>query len=313
MRVKFYVTSWTLALIILLSAGAPGQASENITPTDVYYLAKSVDDSLVSMYELTSEFNKKRISNNLKPRNVYQKVLSVAEEFSFLHGNALNPVKLSEARNFDMNRTGPKHIYEILILMKDYLAVKNAFTESAEERGTKTPNDVFQILRQISLHHNEIARKKSITTDWATPGQVYETVVTNILPTVEGIAHDTEIQYKEFSFPKQPVSGIMPRYVYKLLYQVYRNMSEFYMNRGGYEPIILEEVNDCDDVTPADVFDLATIIAAELKARAGKKKLNTNTISQYKRWKESKDKIVPGDVFRLIQHNFILTRKVLEK
>lgn len=313
MRIKFYVMAWALGVIILFSGSAPGQEWKDITPTDVYYLAKSLDDSLISMYGLSSKLNKKRISNNLKPRNVYQKVLAVADEFSFLHANALNPVKLTEARNIDMNRTGPGDVYGILTLMKDYLAVNNAFAESAEARTQKTPNDVFQMLRQISLHHNEIARKKSIATDWATPKQVYETVVTNILPAVEKMAHEAEIEHKVFPFPKQPVSGVIPRYVYKLLYHVYKNISEFYMNKGGYDPIIIEEVNDCDDISPADVFDLAVIISAELKVRSGKKNLDTNTASQYKRWKESKDKIVPGDVFRLIQYNFILTRRVLEK
>jgi hypothetical protein len=305
-------TQHLAALLILLIIGPAAQAWGDITPTDVYYLAKSADDSLISMYELSSELTKKRISNNLRPRNVYQKVLSVADEFNFLHPNALDSLKLSEANNLDMSRTGPSDVHKILGLIKDYLKAKGSFIENFETRNPKTPNDVFQMLRQISMHHHEIVRKKGLITDWAKPERVYEAVVANVLPVTQDLAAKEKVAYKSFAFPKQAVSGVIPRYVYKLLYHMYQNLSDYYMNKGGYDPIILEQVNDCDKISPEDVFDLTLILAAELKAKGGKKTLGRETAAQYKSWKEGKEKIVPGDVFRLIQHNFILSKKILE-
>ncbi len=306
-----------VVMFFLFSALFPavsfGQTSEEITFTDVYYLAKSIDDSLVQMYQLTGKLNKKRISNNLRVRNVYMKALSVAEEFNDLHANALNNLALSEAYSIDINQAKPANVYAILSLIKDYLISKDKFAESAEDKTAKTPNDVFQMTRQISLHHTETAGKMNMKTEWGTPAQVYETVVTGIMPAVEGIADEAGIKHNEFSFPKQPVSGVKPRNVYHLLTQVYKNISGYYMNRGGYDPIVPETINDCDDISPADVFDLAGIISAELKARTGNKALNAKTAGSYSRWKESKDKIVPGDVFRLIQYNFILSKNVLKK
>jgi len=309
----FAVVVMFFVFFSLFSSVSFGQTSEDITPTDVWYLAKSIDDSLISLYQLTGKFSKKRISNNLRPRNVYQKTLSVAEEFNHLHPNALDSLKLSDAYTIDMRQAKPADNYSILHLIKDWLISKNKFVESAGERTAKNPNDVFQMLRQISFHHTEIAGKLNIATTWGSPARVYEAVVTGVLPAVEGIADEAGVKHEDFLFPKQPVSGVKSRNVYHLLSQVYNNISRYYMNRGGYEPIIIEEVSDCDDISPADVFDLATIISTELKARTGNKAMSAKTAGSYSRWKEGKDKIVPGDVFRLIQYNYILSRNVLEK
>ncbi len=294
----------------LCSSEALGIETERtVTPTEVYYLAKSLDDSLMAAHGLTSTLTKKRISDSLRPRNVYNKAVSVVEEFNFLYNNAIDPVRLTEARNFDANRTRPENVYQVISLIRNHFIAENTFAEPMGEKNTRTSNDVFQMLRQISMHHHEIARKKNITTDWATPARVYEAVVKDILPATERIAEEAGVKYKTFPFPKQPVSGVIPRYVYKLLCHVYKNISEFYMNKGGYEPILLVEMNDCDDVSPADVFDLAQVIAAELKVRSGNKTLTQKYASRYTNWKNAKEKIVPGDVFRLIQHNFILSKK----
>ncbi len=115
-----------------------------------------------------------------------------------------------------------------------------------------------------------------------------------------------------FLFLNSRCTGIMPRNVYNLLFHLYVNISKYYINKGEYDPIILEKMNDCDEISPADVFDLTQVIAAELKAKSGNKTLDSESMTNYTRWKEGKDKIVPGDVFRLIQYNFILTKRSLE-
>ncbi|MGE0082985.1 MAG: hypothetical protein AB7S75_01050 [Desulfococcaceae bacterium] len=70
---RFVVKVMSILVLALLPAGAFGQTAEEITSTDVYYLAKSIDDSIVSLYQLTGKLSKKRISSNLRPRNVYMK------------------------------------------------------------------------------------------------------------------------------------------------------------------------------------------------------------------------------------------------
>ncbi len=170
-------------IMVFTFSAADAQDTETwktIAPTDVYYLAKAIDNSLVSMYDLTSLSEKKRISSNLRPRNVYQKVLSVAEEFNLLHGNLISQANLNDAYNIDMANAKPANVYGVLTLMKEVLAAKNSFTESTEAKTPKTPSDVFQMMRQISMHHHEIAKKKNIQTTWATSGRMFMILLSKI-------------------------------------------------------------------------------------------------------------------------------------
>ncbi len=283
-----------------------------ITPIDVYYLAKSIDESLMSMYGLTSTLNKKKITNNLRSKNVYYKALMTLKEFDLLHNDEIDDQKITDAANFDLNKSNPSYVYGVLTIIRDHLLEKKMFIESKEERTPKTPSDVFQMLRQISMHHMEIAKKKHIATDWATPKQVYETVTLYILPVVESIAKESGTDYTEFAFPKQPVGEAKPRNVYKLLMRIYQNIAAYYTNRGGYDPILFEAISDCDDITPADALDIAGIIGIELRSKSGKI-IPPKTAARYEQWKSGKNKVIPGDTFRLLQHNLILSRRVAEK
>ena len=60
-----------------------------------------------------------------------------------------------------MANAKPADVYRVLSLIKDVLVAKNNFIEFTGLRGPKTPNDVFQMMRQISMHHHEIAKKKN--------------------------------------------------------------------------------------------------------------------------------------------------------
>ncbi|GEM_PF-5320757 len=297
----------------LVSASETGAAGE-ITPAEIYYLAESVDDSLVKMYQLEGTYDKKRISNNLRPRNVFEKALDVTEKFNMLHNHAIDRNRLAEASKVaDMSRVTPADTYAVLSLIKDYMTKEGVFAEYTGEKSPKTPSDVFHLMRQLSWRCSEIAKKKGIVTNWASPAQVYESAVTTLMPAVQAMAGEAGLKYEDYPFPRQPVSSVVPRYNYNLLCHVYNNISKYYMyKKGNYEPVVFLEVNDCDDISPADVFDLAQIVASELRANIGIRPLSPETAANYARWKESHAEILPGHVFRLIQYNFILSKKVLE-
>lgn len=283
-----------------------------IGPTDVYYLAKSIDDSIVSAYGLTYRFDKKMLSNNIRPRNSYQKLLSVADEFNLLHDNAISQAKLDEARRTDVVNTKPADLYRVLQYMKDFLLSQGIYAEYGGERENKTPSDVTHMLRQISYHNMEIARQKNIPTDWSSPSQVYDAIIKDILPVVQAVAAESGYKFREFDFPEQAVTGIVPRNITRLLHHIYKNISRYYIAKGGYEPLTLIEVTECDTIEAGDSFDLIKAISAEFKAMSGKKTLNADVAEKYNRWKESKSEIVPGDVFRLLQYNYILCKRIME-
>ena len=78
-------------------------------------------------------------------------------------------------------------------------------------------------------------------------------------------------------------SGVVPRNIYKILSQIYRNIARYYMRTGDYDPLDLSEMNECDEITPADVFDLVQVITAELKVKVGAKSLDSDSASRYAR------------------------------
>jgi len=284
----------------------------DIMPTDIYYLAKSIDDSLISAYGLTSIFEKKMLSSNIRPRNSYQKLLSLADEFNLLHNNAISKAKLDAARQVDTLATKPGDLYNVLSLIKNHLVRKDMFFESAEMRSPKTPSDVTHMLRQISFHHIEIAEMKNIPYDWSTPAQVYDAVMRDILPVVTGVADEAGVEYEPYPFPRQPEKGVIPRNITKIIQHIYGNIAQYYKKKGNYDSLVLIEVSDCDDISPGDSFDLVKAISAELRAMSGDRQPDTKVLDRYKTWKASKEKIGPGDVYRLLQHIYILSKTILE-
>ena len=93
----------------------------------MYYLAKSIDEALVRQHELPGEqLEKKRISENLRPRNVYQKALAVVEESNVLYQHAIDQTQLEAARRQDMNTATPRNVYNTLSLMKNVLEQRSS-------------------------------------------------------------------------------------------------------------------------------------------------------------------------------------------
>lgn len=309
-----------ILLIVFLVVGigttahiSHGQMPQEITPTEVYYLAKSLDASLERMYSISDEpFLKKRISENLRPRNVYQKALSVVEEFRVLHPDAVAMEELTAAQRVDASQTTPSDVYNLLSKIADYFAVRGMLVEIEDIREKKVPSDVYQMLRQLTWHHIQIAEHKDIVTDWAAVPRVYEAVVKNFLPAAQSMADESGVSYQDYPFPRQPVHDVAPRNIYKLISHIYGNIARYYQLKHEYDPIELLEVNDCDEISPTDVFDLIQIVVAELKAEIGVKPLAATTAEQYAAWRERQDSIVPGHTFRLGQYIYILTKRVLE-
>jgi hypothetical protein len=309
----FYLAVFLAIALVFSAADMARSETQEITPTDVYYLAHSIDDSLVAMYDLKTVFRKNRFSENIKPRSSYQKLMNTLEEFGLIHGNVFTQSQLEELSKISPAEIKPTHLFQALTLMKNYLVEKGAFQEFKGERTPKQPRDVLYMLRQISFHHLEIAKKKNLTTDWGTPARVYEALVNDILPVLMKAADDVGLKYKEYAFPKQPTEEVSPWNVIKLLRHLYTNISQYHAAKVKYEPLVLNEITDCDEISPADVFDMLKIIAAEFRFAAGTKTLKPEISKRYIAWKGSQSKILPGHVYRLLQYSFVLSKDIVEK
>ena len=78
-----------------------GTAFGQRTPTDVFYLGKGIDQSIVKPNRLTSVFRKERLSDNLNPRNVFQRAIFLVEEFNTIYENVADV-----STSFSSNKRG---------------------------------------------------------------------------------------------------------------------------------------------------------------------------------------------------------------
>jgi hypothetical protein len=284
------------------------------TPAFSYYLAESIIRSYQNMFQLDENFQRKPISNNLKPQNVYERTLGIMEEFETLFPGVITQQQRDTAYAVDPTKASPTEITEILTLIRNELERQGAWHEYDGVRTSKTPNEVYQHMRKIGWCHRQIAVQRGIQTTWDSVDRVYETVVQEFLPTVYAIADANDFAYESYGFPRQPSKGVKPRNIYKLVIALYTNIITYYtLREGAGDTVEFVEVNDCDDITPADVFDLEQVVAAELKLRNPALKPSEQVVGQFKSWRATQEKLVPGHTFRLLQHLYILTENVLEQ
>lgn len=290
-----------------------------ITPTDVYYLAKSIDNSLITKYSLHSKFIRPLITNNANPRNVYQKAISLAEEFAQIHPkifgeNPLNLGALNSLKQYAGDNIQPKHVYSVVHLTKQQLILEGSYIEYLGVKEEKTPSDVFQMLRQISFHHIEIIQQQSAL-KWNKPVRVFEINLFEIYPLLHHIAKNNNIDLKDYSFPLKSTENIRPIDVYRAQLELHGLLEKYYfLKKQDYKPVEFLTPSDNNNINPGDVYDLSRIILGEFKSfEGGSGKLKKEVSVQYYNWKNKKGSIVPGDVYNLVQYNVFILKKILSK
>ena len=281
------------------------------TPAYSYYLAENILRSYQQMFQLQDDFQKKAISNNLRPRNVYERTLGVMEEFDTLFPGVITQQQRDSAYAVNADKATPKEISGILSLILNELEKQNALVEYSGLRSAKTPNDVYQIMRKIGWFHRKIAVQQNLETNWDSVDRVYETVVYKFLPVVYAIANKKGLEYKSYAFPRQPSRQVKPRNIYKLVIALYKQIVQYDAFHGdeAVESVQFVEVNDCDDISPADVFDLEQVVAAELRLKHPGLQVSGQLDSRFNSWRSSQDKLAPGHTFRLLQHLYILIER----
>ncbi len=309
----------TIAFIILMLINAfiplnNVDSADEITSTDVYYLLKSIDDSLVEMHELYTEFDKEQFANNNKLNSNFQRAIKLAEEFSYLHTNVFGQSSISRKQLQRLEKEAnyahiqPEDVYDVISIIKNVLLSGGNFIEYKGERKEKTPSDVYQMMRQTAYSHLLIFNKRN-PIPWNKPERVYEANFFEIYPMLIKIVREKGHVPEIFSFPQKPATGILPRDVYNAEIYLYDLVQKYLTSKmSNYEPVYIVQTKYLTKIEPSDVFDLAQIIIAELKSVSGNpQKLDRQTLSRYYSWKSDKlHNIIPGDVYNLVQYNISL-------
>lgn len=282
------------------------------TPAYSYYLAEGIMQSYQTLFQIADTFQKKPMSANLIPRHVFARTLETLEEFETLYPGVISTQQHDAAQAIDLEKATPTEITGILNLIRVELERQGTFREYDGPRSAKIPSEVYQQLRKLGWFHRQIAIQRRIETTWDTVDLVYNTVVREILLTVYALADASKTVYTPYAFPKQPSRDIQPRHIYKLVVALYNNVMRYDSLRGDVaETVKFTEINDCDEITPADVFDLEQIVAAEFTHKYPNLSPSAEIFSNFTSWRAAQEKLAPGHTFRLLQHLFLLTEDLL--
>ncbi len=284
-----------------------------ITPSDVYYLARDIDRNLLRIFNhRVANFDKTPLSDNIKPRNVYQKACYIAEEYGVLQPNAISSEKVAELLNRDSSNIGPGDVYGVLSLIQKDLQRRNRWREDEEVTKTsKTPSEVFQMLRKLSLHNLQIARKRDLQVDWASPARVYHLNVTHVMPILRTFGDSSGFKSEAFQFPAEAAADVKPRHIFAFQSTLYREMGEHFKAENGYQPVLFRDYTKMKNIDPGDVFDLTLIVLGELRALMQNATLDQSSAQAYNDWRAAKDKVGPGDVYHLLRYNFFVAVQTL--
>ncbi len=302
-----------LLMPAIISAQTVNYAGTDLgSPAYSYYLTEGIMTSYQRQFQIQDTFQRKPISNNLKPQNVYERTLWIMEEFDTLFPGVITQPERDTAYAVDAAKASPTEISWVLGLIKAELERQGAWQEYTGLHTSKTPTDVYQHMRKLGWCHRQIAAQRGIKTTWDSVDRVYETVVYEFLPTVYAIADEKGIDYESYPFPQQPSKGVKPRNIYELVQALYANIMRYYAFQEANVNIVeFVDVNDCDEITPADVFDLEQIVAAELKLKNPELRASEQVANTFTTWRASQTALVPGHTFRLLQHLFLLTETIL--
>lgn len=278
-------------------------------PAFSYYLVQGIIDTYRTRFGIADRFDRRPISDTLKTRNVYHRAVAALEEFATLFPDTISPGRIDGFRAINPNHATSNEVAYILILMRDALREDGFFNEYLNFRTSKTPSDVYQIMRKLGWFHREIAHHQGLEITWDKVDRVYETVVRDFMPTIYRLADEREIPYQSYPFPEQPVADVMPYNIYKLILVIYENVlttrSEAWLQQNA---VRFAPINDCDVITPAEVFDMEQVVAAEFRALFPQEWLSHLIEQRYLEWRSEREALVSGHTFRLLQHLYGITK-----
>ncbi|CAM2007315.1 hypothetical protein [Acanthopleuribacter pedis] len=279
-----------------------------ITPTDVHRLASDINYSVKRAYDINQTFEKIPLSQSIKPRNVYQKVCYLHLEYGQLHPGFTNQARINGLLNRDTKTIGPGDVYRLLDEVAEDLKKRGEYTAAPRSRGSKSPSDVFQMLRAVSHTLKTAAGQTQKTAYWG-PSRVFMLNYTKIQPILTNLAETRGTQRDAFQLPKEAAENITPQHIFAFQLTLYAEIARYYQTSAGYQPIEFAPFSDFANLSPEDVFDLSLIILGELKVLHGSYDQGAET---FEAWRNSVGMVKPGHVYYLLRYNFFLAVQTLK-
>lgn len=253
-------TIFVLAMLTVKSTFA----ANDVSPTDVYYEVQkmAVDIQLVSKEMGIDGVEMPSMSvTGAQPREVYFQALTLfkkANRLLFEQMRQRQP-ELAE-RQLEITPADVMHVVQqshaIIQRVKTYLSITEISPE-IRQREERTPTDVFKLIVDQNRSLNRLLQQRFA------PGDVYQRLThgVGLMSTVLA------------SFDIEPVLGNEPDFVrQKTPTQVYASLAELYnvihkiiALAGGQCLIMGDEEQRRKDLVPSDVYDMASIVSAQLR------------------------------------------------
>ena len=247
------------------AATSSSNLSPKVTPTDVYYRAMAINDVLVAHHRLDSDFVRPIMSRALHPRDVLARAQWLVRSYATIDDTFPEPAFHRSDPGVSIR---PADVYRVLGHLSNHLAQKHQrFAEQETNRITRKPFEAFHAVRRVSATLGKISRKNGQIPFWESPQGPYQIHTTELLPLITAYMSRQGLAGKEFSFPVKPVDGVRPRHIYILSSAIYQAVAQ--IEGDSYVPVAFETVRGPDGLTPADVFDISVVIAAELRFLTG--------------------------------------------
>lgn len=256
----------TLRLSICLVACwclTSADAFAQTTPTNVYQRASLVaaEINLIRLEMGVADTSKPDIAiSNAQPREVYFQALTLFEKSNRLLFEQLREREDQPTRtSTDMTPDDVLALVDTALILvrrvKQSLGIKETTTiEPTEE--THTPTDVYKLIVRLNRKLNTLLKQRFA------PADVYQqlTYGVGLAATILATVSTTDRLGEEPAFVRRKT----PVDVYRQLVSIYMILHET-MELSGEKSLVIEDSeSERNDVSPSDVYDLASLLVSEL-------------------------------------------------
>jgi len=257
-----HIKSLILAVVVA-HVFLPTSVLAAATPTDVYQVIKNLeaDVELIRLEMGVPSIHKTDIEvSDVQPREVYFQAMTLVEKT-----NRLLFEQMRERSEISLDiplDIVPEQVLQLankalsnVLSVKTHLNIIESLDPGTDSTQI-TPTDVFKLIVKVNRTLNTLLLRRF------EPADVYQRVTYGISISYEILlaSNNQEALGSESDYVRRKT----PQDVYRKLLKLYDIVSEIFESLGRHCLTIDQSESQRNDVTPSDVYDLASLLVAEL-------------------------------------------------
>ncbi len=250
-------------LLTIASAGADGEKEIHlIQSADVFlHVALLRDELELIRFEMgkPSDHLPQIVVSNAASREVFFQALTLFHKADRLAFEQTR--KRANEPEIPQGEIRPGHVWQVVdaaLQRIRWVKSKMGILENSEPRVrdiSKSPTDVFRLITQVDRQFNLLLERQF------SPSDVFKQVTLAMAYSARLLSHFDGVQRIVATPPYQ--RGKRPVDVYHRLVAIFVRLQKM-AQQSGLEMLTLGDVNDTAAITPSDVYDVASLLVAEL-------------------------------------------------